>query len=164
MLGHFGAIVIEAVLVYMAQNPQKIVPFSEFLRDVKRADPNEFLRRPGVGVKDAADFEQMRAYILKLYEGVHVLRSYQVSTQTVDCVPESEQPSLRSEHGRTAAPPPAIPQVNRKEETPAGGCGSGSIPMRRITLEELTRFRSLDDFLHKAPHGRMPIPPPEKRP
>ncbi|MFL6449684.1 MAG: hypothetical protein ACJ746_18680 [Bryobacteraceae bacterium] len=164
MVGHFGAIVIEAMLVYMAQTPEKIIPFSEFIRSVKRADPNEFLGRPAVGVKDAAAFEQMRTYILKLYEGVHVLRSYQVSTQTVDCVPEREQPSMRGEHGKTAAPPPATPLVDRKKGAATGGCAPGSVPMRRITFEELTRFRSLDDFLHKAPHGRMPMPPPQNRP
>jgi Neprosin len=36
-------------------------------------------------------------------------------------------------------------------------CEDGTIPMRRITLEELTRFQTLDQFFQKYPHGTTRI-------
>jgi hypothetical protein len=144
---------IALVFVCLAQNAGKMASFDEFIQQVKRADPKDFLNKPGVAVKDAAVFNQMRDYILKLYNGVHVQHSYRAAEQAVDCVPVNEQPSLRAQGGNKAAPPPS------DEKLPSQACSEGTIPMRRITLEEVTRFRTLDDYLHKAPHGHAPIPP-----
>lgn len=153
------------MLVCMAQIQEKVVPFAEFIRGVKDAEAKQFVHRPGAEVKNAAAFEKMREYILELYEGVHVQRSYIIGTQIVDCVPENEQPSVRASGTKRIATPPAPAAVSAPHTTrqsiSAEGCGSGTIPMRRITLEELTRFRTLEDYLHKAPHGRAPMP--EKR-
>ncbi len=165
--GRLGALAAGAVLVCMGQTQQKVTPFAEFIRGVKHAEAQQFLHKPGAEVKDTAAFEQMREYILKLYEGVHVQRSYIIGTQTVDCVPESEQPSVRAQRTKEIAAPPPIPVSppdDTKRAVSAQGCGTGTIPMRRITLEELTRFQTLDDYLHKAPHGRAPMPPSEKKP
>jgi len=155
------------VILAQTQTPDTPTPFSAFIRTTKHADAKDFLHRPGAEVMDSYAFEQMREYILKLYEGVHIQHSFLIGTQTIDCVPENEQPSVRAQPGQKIATPPngaVNPSNDNQQSASAKGCGSGTIPMRRITLEELTRFRTLDNYLHKAPHGRAPMPPPEKRP
>lgn len=151
------AAAVFVLLVFALQSQGKMVSFADFIRDVKHAEAKDFLNRPGAVVKDAEAFEQMRSYILKLYGGVHVQRSYEIGTQMVDCVPENEQPSLRGQASSMTA------VDDEREPAATEGCGSATIPMRRITLEELTRFRTLEDYLHKAPHGEAPVPP-GKRP
>lgn len=135
----------------------KLISFAEFIRDVKQADPHEFLRRPNSKVRDLAAFEEMRQYVLTLYRGVRVSHSYVVGSQTVDCVPIDQQRSLE---GRSAEIAPEPPQPGRS--TPPGNsyCDGHTIPMRRITLEQLSHFKTLSEFLAKGPNGsgRAPIP------
>ena len=38
-------------------------------------------------------------------------------------------------------------------------CDTGSIPMRRLTLENLSRFRTLQDFFSKPPSPRSTAAP-----
>jgi hypothetical protein len=153
-----AAIAVGAALLSLAQTSEKATPFANFIREVKRAEAKEFLHKPGVEVEDAIAFDQMRQYILALYQGVHVRRSYTLNTQLIDCVPENEQPSLRGRPSKQSAAPPAISPGDSKQAEPPGGCATGSIPMRRVTLKQLTRFKTLDDSLHKEPHGRAPMP------
>jgi hypothetical protein len=144
------------LLLCIAQVHRKLTPFPAFVQDVKHARAKDFLDRPEARVRDAAAFEQMRNYILKLYDGVHARHSYTVGTQTVDCVPEGEQPSVRAQGIKQIAAPPAnapnSPESAKPHNVLVGECPAGTIPMRRITLLELTRFRTLEDFLHKAPY------------
>jgi hypothetical protein len=153
-----AVLAIGTLLPCTAQIHQKLTSFSEFIQNVKHAKAKDFLDRPEAQVRDAAAFEQMRNYILKLYDGVHVRHSYPAGTQTVDCVPENEQPSVRAQGiKQIAAPPdnaPNSPNSAKQQDTSVGGCPAGTIPMRRITLIDLSRFRTLEDFLHKAPYAK----------
>ena len=37
-------------------------------------------------------------------------------------------------------------------------CPEGTIPMRRVTLEDMTRFPTLRAYMRKGPEGRRPPP------
>ncbi len=140
------------------------VPFPKFVAALSGAHAQDFAHRPGVAMRDTAAFEEMRHYLLTLYTGVSVSHSFALDAQVFDCVPVMQQPSVRL-GGITAldSPPPAPP-------TPPPGaertdlprqpalCAAGTIPMRRITLDEMTRFSTLRQFFQKsageaAPHS-----------
>jgi hypothetical protein len=86
-----------------------------------------------------------------------------------DCVPVDQQPGIvRQGLDRLPAPPPNAPSPgaarrdadDRAEEAGGGHvCAAGRVPIRRVTLEDVTRFAMLRDFLGKAPAGRAPMAP-----
>ncbi len=155
--------------------PEKFVPFAQFLGDTKNAKTTDFAGKENRRVKDDRAFEEMRAYVLSYYEGVEVKHSFVDDGHYVDCVPIAQQPSLHSGKGgdkgeygkvpatRALAPPKsqkgaaapgstkAIDLTLKKGKRDAFGneiyCGKGTIPIRRITLEDITRFPTLRDFL-----------------
>ena len=171
-----------------AQNTQaKFVPFQDFLQGVKGADTSEFLARPDVKVKEPANFEQMRGHILNMYQGVSVTNSYVLDKQTYDCVPVDQQPSLRILGlNKIAAPPPASAATGQSlklgdssnaktvSQLPQGvtadafgnhlGCEAHTIPLRRLTLDELGRFHNLKEFFEKGPDGAGQPPKVNKEP
>jgi len=155
----------------------QLVPFSDFVQNTKTASSNIYMARAESQVKDAATFEEMRQYILTMYEGVHVRHSFVRENNHVDCLPILEQPSARLLGLKEIATlPPAEHQVSNDSVadslTPdqpvaltsqidpdqafdefgnAVVCEDQTIPMARITLEQLTRFRSLREFFEKSP-------------
>jgi hypothetical protein len=162
--------------------PQELVPFNNFVRGVTTANPHVWLSRPESRVKTPEAFEEMRQHILMLYRGVHVPHSFLLDIQVFDCVPITEQPSVRFLRLKIATPPPPIqppptqarspepgpPVGGQPDEPQAGGnkvdvfgnaisCDQGTIPMRRITLEEMTRYGSLREFLGRELPG-VPSP------
>ena len=149
-------------LAHAQKEPFKFVPFKAFLQRVKDARASDFSSPPSSKVENAASFEEMRRYVLSLYGGIHVSHSYVIGSQIVDCVPIDQQPSLRGQGKQKIAPQPPdygsvpapLPQQAPNATDPFGnivGCGPETIPMRRITLEQLSQFRTLHDFLKKAP-------------
>lgn len=138
--------------------------FGAFLANIREARAAEFVGHPSLKVSSAAEFEVMRAYLEGYYASITPTRSFAVGDQIVDCVPITEQPALRH-GGAIAAPPPedvdgrapagVIEAKPNAYGIGAGGqetrCGRGTIPLRRLTLEELTRFRTLADFFRKQP-------------
>jgi hypothetical protein len=171
----FPAVVVLVVSMSIqitSAQPEKagFVPFKQFLADTAAAVFSNRVHASGTGVADAESFARMRRYILDLYEGVQVSHSYVQDSQTFDCVPIEQQPSLRmrGRQGTATAPPQhstprSQPQAAARHDAfgNATTCEEHTIPMRRVTLEEITRFKNLDDFLGKAPDGggRAPIPP-----
>jgi hypothetical protein len=153
--------------------PQGLVPFTDFLRDVTTANPHVWLSRPESRVKTPEAFEEMRRHVLSLYRGVHVAHSFMLDAQPFDCIPVAEQPTVRQLRLRkikTPPPPletpptlgsadvgqPAEPPLQTEQVDPFGNaisCDQETIPMRRVTLEQLTRFGSLREFFQKGPDG-----------
>jgi hypothetical protein len=157
------------------------VPFNRFLEDAKAADSIEFIR-PGSGVQDAAAFETMRQHILMMYRDVEVTHSFVLNSSHFDCVPVDQQPSVRILGLNSIATAPPQPLLSRPSDLdgppefhpiPATqlsaenktdgfgntiGCPQGSIPMRRITLEEMSQFHTLRDFLRKGPGNGGQLP------
>ncbi|MCC6612399.1 MAG: hypothetical protein IT320_02915 [Anaerolineae bacterium] len=106
------------------------LPFEDFLAQTRAARFADYAQRPGVQVADEASFSAMQQHILRRYAGLRAIRTIFVDSNVFDCIIEME----------VQIPAPAD----------ADGCPDGSIPMRRITLEELTRFQTLGDFLGKG--------------
>jgi hypothetical protein len=104
---------------------------------------------------------------LSLYEGVSARHSFiEHGGSYVDCIPIDQQPGVRAAGGKIAEPPvffststpptaakPLEPQLRRGRKDSFGNeqhCPHGTIPMRRITLEEMGRFESLDHFFQRG--------------
>lgn len=123
-----------------------VVPFDEFVGEISQADFDRFRELPGAKVADKSAFEEMRTYLLNHYQGVGVVDSYELDGATFDCT--SVQPDRTS-------PPEAVPPPG--QTSPSAGpsrmprCPQGTIAVRRVTLEQLVRFATLDEFLGKAP-------------
>jgi len=151
------------------QNPM-FIPFESFLQMTKEAELEQFAKRNGFKVLDREQFERMKAHILTLYQGVEVKNSFSLDDiGYVDCVAISTQPALNMGGKRQAVqkPPPAldlevdentaqakpIPNMLVPGKYDAHGnamfCDDGYIPMRRVTLDEMVRFPTLEDFFNK---------------
>ncbi len=108
--------------------------------------------------------------------------SFHHSGQTFDCIPIDEQPAVRL-RGLTseATPPPAAavpapltqggtPPTTDQNNQEAGSqfddagnlrrCEPGTIPVRRVTLEEMSRFKTLKHFFAKGPGDAGRFHPP----
>ena len=169
----------------MAQN--KISTHSEFMQAVDKAKHEDFIGKQDVKVADAGAFSEMKAHISKLYQNVDVKHSFEDDNGSIfDCIPVSQQPALK---GASPAKAPSLPSVQASRGAAAGtptgernpipvsaplyagekdrhgnerSCPEGHIPMRRITLEELTRFETMQQFFGKTAlgGGRPPMAPP----
>jgi len=157
--------------------PTQFKPFNNFVEGTKAADPSFYTSRVESRVMDTASFEEMRRYVLATYEGIHVGHSFVRDNNHFDCVPIMEQPSVRALGLKEiASPPPAghdfsndsgqdsfggersvtvTSQFDPKQAFDEFGnavvCEDQTIPMARITLEQVTRFPSLREFFEKSP-------------
>jgi hypothetical protein len=145
--------------------------FSKFLDSIHAANHEEYASRPAARVRDTSEFDVMRQHILDMYEGVEVQHSFvDPNGHVFDCIPVEQQPSLRG--AKPAAPPdapsaqvghdrgavdlPAVPQLTPQQKDRFGHsmtCPPGTIAVRRVTLDELTKHETLRDFFRKSPWG-----------
>lgn len=117
---------------------------------------------------DASAFAQMQTYILDHYRGVKVEHSFLLDGAYYDCAVTNTQPSVRDLGGKKVATPPAalktvVPAGEHATSQVAPGqtdafgnkvaCPSGTIPIRRVTLEQTTQFPSLSAYFSKQPAG-----------
>jgi hypothetical protein len=149
------------------------VPFAQFLASTKDAKAADYIGKQNVRVRDEAAFQEMRSHILSLYEGVTVKRSFVDDGRYVDCVPFDQQPSLRGKtEGELRRPAPggsavAPPKSQKGEKQPRTArsldltlskgkrdrfgnemyCAKDTVPIRRITIDDIVRFPTLSDFL-----------------
>ena len=164
----------------MASNtPAGIQPFQEFLNSVHSADPARTLHGMSDAVANESAVADMRTHVLRYYEGVEAEHSFVDENGSIfDCVPIERQPSLR----RSAEPVPTAPdlptagsagreadprqaehveQLHSDRKDRHGNrmyAAAGTIPLRRLTLESLARFGSLQQFMQKSPFGSA-VPP-----
>jgi hypothetical protein len=154
----------------VASTTKGFVPFDAFIAQVSGARYASYSAAGRTGAVAAAPaFEQMRSYILDTYRGVKVGHSYTFGGEYFDCVTVDSQPAVRAQSITSIATPPAVaagPKVaaGREAASPlrqglkdaygnAVSCAAGTIPMQRISLERVTKFGSLQDFLAKKPGG-----------
>ena len=177
---------LSAISVASAQEPAaqaNFVRFGDFVQSIRGTQASELIAKPAVKVTNNAAVEQMRRHLLSLYEGVNVNNSFVLGSQTVDCVPVNEQPTVRALGIKNiATPPPVAPQrpsaatatrakvLPLDAQIPAGQtadafgnsltCEAGTVPLRRVTLDEMARFGSLREYFQKGPDGagHPPIP------
>lgn len=156
-----------------AAESQRFVPFEAFIKSTEQANYEEYAKKEGVKVKNAAEFERMKAHVTSLYKGVKVKNSFILGERDyIDCVDARTQPALRQQ-GKSlplAKPPepkiakekgtedtsrksqPVEPMLSAQKKDAHGNvqfCQEGFIPMRRVTLDELVRYETLGDFLNK---------------
>ena len=155
-----------------AQGVSKMVPFQTFQKSTAEARFENYAGKAGTKVVNAEEFQKMKAHIASMYEGVKVRNSFVLGERDViDCVDMKTQPSLR-QNGKFIAiekpPAPMIAKENKGDEARKGQavapmlsikkkdafgnrqyCNPGFIPMRRITLDDLVRYETLDDFFNK---------------
>jgi hypothetical protein len=115
--------------------------------------------------------EDMKTHILKLYDKIEAEHSFMDETGAIyDCIPIEQQPSLKGKRPPEApdAPPAAGGQYEARKDSFVGSplgpdrkdrhgnamqCPAETVPMRRVTLEDLSRFKTLQDFFRKGPGG-----------
>jgi hypothetical protein len=154
--------------------------FQVFISQTRMAQAPDYLGKDGVRVRDKDAFEEMKRYVLDHYEGVQVTHSFIDGSHMVDCVPFDQQPGLRgaSDAEKLAAQRPAgsaaaSPRTQNLRPGPgvtrsldmtlhsgrrdaAGNdmsCPRATIPLRRVTLEDVARFPTLSAFLHAGKMG-----------
>jgi neprosin-like protein len=162
--------------------PQNAMSFDGFISGVRTAKFEDYSTRQGAQVANAEEFEKMRKHLLSLYEGVKPEHTFAgTNDQFVDCIPREQQPGLRNpktgvlklvtegpqyvlkEEPKTTTPDRKTPKDRQIADlTLKPGvldrfgmekfCKEGTVPLRRITLDEMTRFRTLRDFLSKGGH------------
>ncbi len=150
---------------------REYIAYGQFLENTQSAQLNEFLEEPGIQVSNVREFERMKNHIVQHYAGVEVSNSFVRDEQTmVDCVSIGTQPSLRQTDGsfaQVASPPQLLLQEDEDREALTSGgdnmltrgeedaygnekyCRQGFIPLRRLRLEEMVQFESLDAFFNK---------------
>lgn len=146
---------------------QDVLPFDKFLQSLHQAQSTQFTAHAQAKVAGDAEFEKMKNHIIKHYEGVRAEHSFKDDNgQIWDCVPIDLQPALARSGKKAAAAPPALPSVQPNEaheSAPAEAqevysnamkCPPGTVPIRRLTLEEMTRFEKLENFFQKGPLGK----------
>jgi hypothetical protein len=138
------------------QGANGFLPFADFVASLKQ--PNAVSRlAPAMATRDA---EEMRKYLLKRYDGIKVAHSFMRDRQIFDCMAKADQPALRQNAPLAIAkPPPFLPQggaptaiPEAEEEDPFGNlesCAAGTVPIRRVTPEEISRFGTLRRFFSK---------------
>src|SRR5258708_3160879 len=158
------------------------ITFREFLASLDTAKFEDYAKLHGAKVRDAQAFEEMRAYIKRLYKGVKQVSSFISDGQYVDCITIQSQPSVLQLGIQSIAKPPTdsrssetkpLPQplgVNQYSNSLLGlgktdpfghpiSCAVGTIPMERVTLERIVKFKTLHHFLSTGPDGQGFIPP-----
>ncbi|MGC2110092.1 MAG: neprosin family prolyl endopeptidase [Candidatus Korobacteraceae bacterium] len=154
-------------------NAQNFVSFNNFLSNTASSTAGSYVGQNGYAVQDTSTFQQMQQYILSLYQGAQVSQSFLLAGQYFDCIPIQEQPSyVQLGLSSVASPPPDLsstdeadtfsPQLGPGDQTDQFGdsttCAAGTIPMRRITIGELSSFATLQDFFSKHTDGNDDFP------
>jgi hypothetical protein len=115
-----------------------IADFDDFLSATRAARFADYAARPETRVAEAGEFTAMKQHILEHYKDVEVVRRLRVGRQIFDCVARTDR-------------------FANSGESNVIGCPPGSIPIRRTTLDELTRCRSLRDFFRKDKNRPRPV-------
>jgi hypothetical protein len=166
-------------------DPRGITPLTAFVDSLGSASHTEFAARAESRVAHEDAFDAMRDHILGLYDGVSATHSFADEQGAVfDCIPVEQQPALRGSDESITEPPdlPPLPSGDRDDDERTArladlvlgpertdlfgntmNCPEGSIPMRRVTLEDMTRFATVRDFMRKSPLGSG-RPPREDEP
>ncbi|MGA2043406.1 MAG: neprosin family prolyl endopeptidase [Roseiarcus sp.] len=161
--------------------PIGILPHSAHLESIPKADFEAHRADAKARVLDAASFKAMQSFLLNYYDGMEIEQSFADDAgQVFDCVPIHQQPSIKGTN-KTLATAPDLSGLSSKgagasaENAVVGpfglgrldrhgnamGCPPGTIPLRRITLDQLARFPTLNDFHTKRPRRLNPLGRPD---
>jgi len=161
-------------------DPKGFPSLKRFRDSVNSAKYTGLLSRAETKVAHEDAFAEMKGHILNLYEKTDARNSFMDESGAIwDCIPVEQQPALRGSKGSVPKAPDAPPAMPAGPQA-AGGpheewkehriaspldpdqedrhgnvmyCPPGTIPMRRVTMEDLSRFPTLRDFFRKGPRG-----------
>jgi len=154
--------------------PSKIIPFKDFYEQLHTARHKELQENAYFAVRSPEHFEEMRHHLLEYYQRVEVVHSFMDHTgQVWDCIPVDKQPAARD--GLPIAKPRVIPgrhpksssnrlhqsifaRGDKDDEGNERSCPQGCIPLRRLSLTELTQYQTLQDFFKKTPDRKISTP------
>jgi len=137
---------------------------------------DSFMERTRAARLENPAHEEMRQHILNTYREVPVTHSFLWGSSHFDCIPVMQQPAAKETglNNIAAQPPDSVLASPAGEHAGArrGGllkklsrgrsadefgnslaCEEGTVPMRRLTLDEMTRFHSLREYFQKGPNG-----------
>ncbi|KAF1004072.1 MAG: hypothetical protein GAK28_04236 [Luteibacter sp.] len=130
-----------------AQATSRSATTNALSRVALRVESYDALVRRDPSIKASkAEVARMQHYLRNTYQGMTTNGTFVVGAETFDCVPIAQQPSLRG--GGTVAAPPLGLRTSRSG-TSAQRCAEGSVPFRRLTIDEIAAHRTLEDFLSK---------------
>ncbi|MEA2879656.1 MAG: hypothetical protein QOF14_4852 [Hyphomicrobiales bacterium] len=166
-----------------ANDPVGIVPFHQFLASLQQVSPPLHVAAAGTQVEHADAANEMHSHLVAHYQGIEAVHSFVDDNGSVfDCVPVEKQPALRNKGAPPKAPdaPAASEPPHAQAATPGGErptyhvgqlhpdrkdrhgnvmhAPAGTIPLRRLTMENLTRFKTLHHFFQKSPYGSAKPP------
>ncbi len=168
----------------LPQSSNRFVPFRDFKNSLTALRPQSLAERAEQAALEDERTAEMRAHLLSLYESVEDAKSFvDDNGQVFDCVPVEQQaalkgrapaaaPDLSARFGKRPAgssppgsalqrPPKLARQDNSGKRDRYGNsmeCPKGSVPVRRLTMDELSQYDSLGDFFRKA-RGEKGGPP-----
>src|ERR1051326_9242870 len=80
----------------MVSENYNIKTFSDFMDSVTSAKHEHYTEKKGNIVANEVEFNNMKEYLTKLYQGVEVLHSFMDENGSIfDCIPIEHQPSVR---------------------------------------------------------------------
>jgi hypothetical protein len=133
----------------------KVIPFAVFLEGLRSASYADYAGRPGTRVRSQQAFAEMQTFLLARYADVRVIRSYASGGAVFDCTRQTAPLAHQPQPAGIPAGAAGTPQVMVQAQT----CPHGSVPVRRMTLSDLVRFPSLNQYLSKGPGGSGQLPP-----
>jgi Neprosin len=155
-------------------DPVGIQPFAEFLESIETARAAAHLGVPDRRVANEDAFNEMRQHLQRHYAQVQSQHSFVDENGSVfDCIPIEQQPARRGRseplprasdlpsYGTAGSPTDArramhVEQLGPNRLDRHGNvmhAPEGTIPMRRLTIENLARFQTLRHFFQKSPFG-----------
>ncbi|MDB5091482.1 MAG: hypothetical protein JWR09_5476 [Mucilaginibacter sp.] len=152
----------------------KIIPFQQFVESLHAVKHKDLMEKASFANKTNDVFEEMRQHLTDYYKQVESTHSFRDHTRQVwDCVPINKQPAA-FRHKEPPAKPRAIPGKHTEpqaenlhrsaftigeedEEDNPRACPEGCVPIRRLTLDELGRFHTLQDYFRKTPGRAKPM-------
>jgi hypothetical protein len=141
-----------------------VVPFKGFLDSVRQTDPDSFASSEKT-VSNAEAVRQMRTHILDRYKGAEAKCSFiDANGSVVDCISLERQPILRGTREAVAQATALRNGEPTCETESRTDCPGGTIPVRRVTLEEMSKFEDLEMFFKENLLEHESRRPPEVTP
>ena len=169
----------------------KFAKLPVFVDSIKTANFDDFKKLDGFRVQNPPAFNAMKNHIINMYSGVKDLASiktFDLNNVTIDCIPVEQQPSAKLGD----CDPNAKPPIHTESDYPGTGdnargpgkpvyvqtlvgqgepedvgiqCQPRTVPIRRLTLEYLSKFPSLEALSYRPPvnitfpkPGFLPVP------
>jgi hypothetical protein len=147
------------------------LPFNDFVKSLQNKATSKSVTRSRTTPVSETTVETMRTYLVQYYRKATAVHSFVDEDQQVwDCLPIEKQPSLmgRKDTRFKRAPEypgelPTAKQHNKvtsftsiKSKDVFGNqriCPEGFIPVRRLTLEELSNYKNIKQFHRKSAYG-----------